>query len=65
MYNPFVFDSDRGPLQIVFFLFYPITIITTYTVSPRVRALLEKHGKEYKTLGYWEAMDITFNRGSR
>ncbi|CAD7948021.1 unnamed protein product [Amoebophrya sp. A120] len=28
-------------------------------VSPRVRAVFEKHGKEYKSLPYWEAIRIT------
>lgn len=29
-------------------------------VSPRVRALFEKHGVEYKSMGYTEAMKVTF-----
>lgn len=29
-------------------------------VSPRVRALFEKHGEEYKSLPYFKAMEITF-----
>ncbi|CAD7941796.1 unnamed protein product [Amoebophrya sp. A120] len=28
-------------------------------ISPRVRAVFEKHGKEYKSLPYWEAIRIT------
>jgi fatty acid desaturase 2 (delta-6 desaturase) len=30
------------------------------TISPRVKALFEKHGLEYKSMDYFSAVNVTF-----